>query len=95
MTSEQLTKAQCAVIRSQANAMASYHARLNDRMDYKGFPADDPIKRAVVDALSAAQKLYRETLSRSIGVTALPERKEPPLHPFFTRKSAPRKGERH
>lgn len=75
--------------------MVSYLARLKDRMDYKGFPADDPVKCAVLDALSAAQMLYRETLSRSIGVTGLPEPKTPPLHPFFTRKSAPRKGERH
>jgi hypothetical protein len=83
MNSDQLTKAQCAAIRNKASGMVQYPAQLKDRMDYKGFPADDSVKLAVVDAQNATQKLYREVLSRSIGVTGLPEPKTPASPPVL------------
>jgi hypothetical protein len=68
MHSGDLTKEQCAAIRAKTSEMVHYLALLKDRMDYKGFPADDPVKVAVENALTAVQKLHSETLTRSIGI---------------------------
>jgi hypothetical protein len=93
MNSEDLTKEQCAAIKRRAAWMLAYLEKLNDRMSYKGFPADDPIKRVVADALVATKRLHSEVLSRSIGVTGLPDAPKPPVDLLFTRKSQPRKHE--
>ena len=86
---------QCAAIRAEASDMVQYPARIEDRMSYKGFAADDPVRVAVVNALAATNELYRETLSRSIDVTGVPEPPQQPLDPFFTRRGKPRKHEKH
>jgi hypothetical protein len=75
--------------------MVQYLAQLKDRMHYKGFPTDDPIRVAVENTLVAAQKLHSETLTRSIGVTGAPEPKQAPLDVLFTRTSKPRRHETH
>ena len=94
MRSDDLTKGQCAAIRTRASDMVQYLVRIEDRMSYKGFPADDPVRIAVLNALAATKELYRETLARSIGVTEAPEPQQPPIDPFFTRRSKPRKHEK-
>ena len=95
MRSDDLTKEQCAAIRGKASDMVHYLAAIKDRMDYKGFPVDDPVRIAVENTLAATQELYSEVLGRSIGVTGTPAPKPPPLDPFFTRRGKPRKYEKH
>jgi hypothetical protein len=93
MNSNDLTKAQCAAIRNKAGGMIAYLEKLNDRMAYKGFPADDPVRLATANALKVVHQLHSEVQSRSIGVTGLRKLEKPPVDLLFTRKSKPRKHE--
>ena len=94
MRSDDLSKEQCAAISNKASGMVAYLAKLKDRMDYKGFPADDPVKLAVANALKAVHQLHNEVQRRSIGVTGLAEPEKPRVDLLFTRRSKPRKHEK-
>ncbi len=95
MNADDLSKAQCAAIRIKVGDMVAYLSRLNDRLSYKGFPADDPLRLVATKALSAVQQMHKELLSRSFDVKTVAEPEMPPaVDPFFTRKSALRKDEK-
>ena len=96
MNADDLTKAQCAELRSKISEMVAYFTRLNDRMSHKGFPDQDPIRLGSTNALKALQVLHKELLSRSFDVKSSAEIKPPPpVDLLFTRKSALRKDEKY
>jgi hypothetical protein len=95
MRADDLTKAHCAAIRNKVSQQLAYLYRLNRRMGEKGFPEDDPLKVAVVRAMSAMSELHAEVTCRSIdGMGRQTNEKPPAVDPLFTRTSKPRKHER-
>lgn len=96
MNADDLTKTQCAELRSKISEMVAYFMRLNDRMSHKGFPDRDPMRLGSTNALKALQGLHKELLSRSFDVKSSTEIKPPPpVDLLFTRKSALRKDEKY
>lgn len=96
MNADDITKAQYAAIRNKVGEMVVYLSRLDDRMSYKGFPTDDPLKLVVTNALIAVQQMHKEVLSRSFDVKAISDSEKPSAADLlFTRTSAPRKHEKH
>jgi hypothetical protein len=73
--------------------MVDYLNRLGKRMSARGFPEDDPGMMLVASALKAVFELQTEMQCRSIDGKGREAR--PPVDLLFTRKSAPRKHERH
>jgi hypothetical protein len=96
MNADDLTKAQCAELRSKVSEMVAYLTRLNDLMSHRGFPDQDPIRLAAANALKVLQQLHRELLSRSFDVKSSAEiNTPPPVDLLLTRKSALRKDEKY
>jgi hypothetical protein len=95
MQADDLIKAQCAAIRNKVSQQLAYLYRLNRRMGEKSFPEDDPLKIAVVSAMSAMSELHAEVTCRSFdGIGRETNEKPPAVDPLFTRTSKPRKHER-
>jgi hypothetical protein len=95
MRSDDLTREQARALKNKIGPMVAYLSRLHNRMGYSGFPEDDPLKLAVVRALNAMHDLHMEVQCRSIDGRGRDEVEKPPVDPLFTRRSKPRKHERH
>ena len=93
MNADDLTKAQYAALRNKVGEMVASLNRLNKRMGAIGFPTDDPLRLVVANALTAVHELHSEVQCRSIDGKSREEK--PPVDLLFTRKSVPRKHERH
>jgi hypothetical protein len=93
MNADDLTKAQYAALRNKVGEMVASLNRLNKRMGAIGVPTDDPLRLVVANALTAVHELHSEVQCRSIDGKGREEK--PPVDLLFTRKSAPRKHERH
>lgn len=65
MKADELTKAQCAVLRNQVGRIAAYLYQLNRRVGEK-FPPDDQLKQLVVSAQKSIGELHMELVCRSI-----------------------------
>jgi hypothetical protein len=93
MQSTDLTRAQARALKNKLQPMLGYLSRLKRRMVRRGFPNDDRLMRAVVEAENAMHALSVEThyLSMNDGKAEKPAA----VDPLFTRKSNLRKHERH
>ena len=96
MRADDLTKAQCAVLRNKASELVAYLYRLNRRMGEKGFPEVDPLRIVVGRALGAMSDLHAELTCRSIdGMGRQRSHAKPPrIDALITRTEKPRKYER-
>jgi hypothetical protein len=93
MNADDLTRAQARALKNKLTPMVDYLNRLGKRMSSRGFPPDDPAMVLVANALKAMYELQTEMQCRSIDGKGREEK--PPVDLLFTRKSAPRKHERH
>ena len=73
--------------------MLGYLSRLKGRMVRRGFPNDDRLMRAAVDAENALHALTVEV--RYLAMNASKAEQPLTVDPLFTRKSNLRKHERH
>jgi hypothetical protein len=62
-----LTREQARALKNKLQPMLRYLARLKRRMTYRGFPPDDPLLIAVVDAENALHALSVEVQYLSCG----------------------------
>ena len=95
--SDDLTRDQARSTRNKIEPMLQYLVRLNKRMGFRGIPADDPLKVAGANALTAMHELHTEVQCRSIDGKGRSEGRsevaKPPADLLFTRRSKARRHE--
>ena len=92
MDSSDLTRSQALAISGKIEPMRQYLLRLDKRIKQRCFPADDPLRVLVADALNAIHLLHNEADCRSRDGKGYVE-ELPQTDLLFTRTSKPRKHE--